>query len=272
MFETIRLVREQTNPYLSILGVVLTMYDKRRPEHRAFVVEMERECAAANVRLFSPVARRQSYLYLSTRGQDYKPVADAIARALIEHVNADRREGVLSAWGAPSRPGGVSPGRRRGDSLRRQVAEMPFNRPILINTESIDPNPGNPRKHFEETALNELAGNMKEIGQLHPCIVTLTEATIKLVAGERRWRAAVRAGLPQVCCIVRPGLSSLDRLRTAISRRRTEWLRLTLCRHWSRMPDCAPLEEHWGSPLVGSLGNSLYVVTRSCFLRLRLAK
>src|SRR5438067_9270815 len=58
--------------------------------------------------------------------------------------------------------------------VRRQVAEMPFNRPILIPTEAIDPNPDNPRKHFDEAGLNELASNIKEIGQLHPCIVTLS--------------------------------------------------------------------------------------------------
>ena len=95
MFETVRLVREQSNPYLTILGVVPTMYDKRWPEHRAFVSEMQTECAAARVRLFAPVARRQSYLYLSTRGQDYKPVANAIAAAVQEHVPSDRTARVM---------------------------------------------------------------------------------------------------------------------------------------------------------------------------------
>jgi hypothetical protein len=95
---------------------------------------------------------------------------------------------------------------------------MPFNRPVLIPTTSIEPNPDNPRKHFDEAALNELASNMKEIGQLHPCIVTvLREDQYQIVAGERRWRAAVRAGLSEVWCVVRPNLSTLDRLRTAIS-------------------------------------------------------
>jgi hypothetical protein len=49
---------------------------------------------------------------------------------------------------------------------------MPFNRPVLIPS-AIEPNPETPRKHFDEAALNELASNMKEIGQLHPCIVTV---------------------------------------------------------------------------------------------------
>jgi ParB family chromosome partitioning protein len=95
---------------------------------------------------------------------------------------------------------------------------MPFNRPVLIPTSAVEPNPENPRKHFDEAALNELASNMKEVGQLHPCIVTLLrEDQYQIVAGERRWRAAVRAAMPEVWCVVRPNLSTLDRLRTAIS-------------------------------------------------------
>jgi cellulose biosynthesis protein BcsQ len=90
MFETIRLVREQANPFLTIMGVIPTMYDRRWPEHRAFLEEMQHECDAAGVRLFTPVARRQSYLYLSTRGQDYKPVAEAIAGAVRDHKQAGR--------------------------------------------------------------------------------------------------------------------------------------------------------------------------------------
>ncbi len=115
-------------------------------------------------------------------------------------------------------PGAFRPVRGESGRVRRQVSEMPFNRPILIPTTSIEPNPDNPRKHFDEAALNELASNMKEIGQLHPCIVTvLRDDQYQIVAGERRWRAAVRAGLSQVWCVVRPNLSTLDRLRTAIS-------------------------------------------------------
>jgi len=85
MFQTIELVRDQANPMLQILGVIPTMFDRRWPEHRAFLEEMERECRQAGVRLFPPIARRQSYLYLSIRGQDYRPVADAVAQAVEDH-------------------------------------------------------------------------------------------------------------------------------------------------------------------------------------------
>jgi cellulose biosynthesis protein BcsQ len=97
MFDTIRLVREQANPFLTIMGVIPTMYDRRWPEHRAFLDEMQRECDQARVRLFAPVARRQSYLYLSTRGQDYKPVAEAIASAVRDHKQVRRQVGAANS-------------------------------------------------------------------------------------------------------------------------------------------------------------------------------
>ena len=95
--ETIKLVREQANPFLTIMGVIPTMYDRRWPEHRAFLDEMQRECNQAGVRLFAPVARRQSYLYLSTRGQDYKPVAEAVAGAIRDHNRVVGPVGAASA-------------------------------------------------------------------------------------------------------------------------------------------------------------------------------
>jgi cellulose biosynthesis protein BcsQ len=95
MFETIELVRQQGNPTLQIMGVVPTMFDKRWPEHHSFLEEMERECRAARVRLFPPVARRQSYLYLSMRGQDYRPVADAIGSAVEDHRRSRSLAGAL---------------------------------------------------------------------------------------------------------------------------------------------------------------------------------
>jgi cellulose biosynthesis protein BcsQ len=95
MFETIELVRQQGNPTLQVMGVVPTMFDKRWPEHHSFLEEMDRECRLAGIRLFPPVARRQSYLYLSTRGQDYRPVAEAVAGALQEHRRVSSLAGAL---------------------------------------------------------------------------------------------------------------------------------------------------------------------------------
>lgn len=66
----------------------------------------------------------------------------------------------------------------------------------------IDPNPSQPRSIFDETKLEELAQSIRANGILQPLLVRRAGARFELVAGERRWRAAVRAGLPDVPAVV----------------------------------------------------------------------
>ena len=85
MLDTIDAVRQariDPNVFLQILGVAPTMFDIRWPDHRAYLNQMREECAERHVRVFAPVPRRHSYLSLSTAGQDYKPVSDAIERLI----------------------------------------------------------------------------------------------------------------------------------------------------------------------------------------------
>jgi ParB family chromosome partitioning protein len=68
----------------------------------------------------------------------------------------------------------------------------------------IEPNPNQPRVHFDEEALSELAASIREIGVLQPILVrAVDEDRYQIVAGERRWRAARRAGLATVPAMVR---------------------------------------------------------------------
>ncbi|WP_026195687.1 ParB/RepB/Spo0J family partition protein [Verrucomicrobium sp. 3C] len=64
--------------------------------------------------------------------------------------------------------------------------------------------PYQPRKTFTEEALEELAGSIRERGILQPLIVRRAGEKYEIIAGERRWRAAMRAGLSEVPAIVRP--------------------------------------------------------------------
>jgi ParB family chromosome partitioning protein len=69
---------------------------------------------------------------------------------------------------------------------------------------SIVPNPHQPRVHFDEESLGELAASIREIGVLQPVLVrAAADGTYELIAGERRWRAARRAGLTVVPAIIR---------------------------------------------------------------------
>ncbi|MDR0979193.1 MAG: ParB/RepB/Spo0J family partition protein [Lachnospiraceae bacterium] len=67
----------------------------------------------------------------------------------------------------------------------------------------IEPNKEQPRKVFDEEALQELSNSIKEYGVIQPIIVIKKDNYYKIVAGERRWRAAKKAGLKEVPAIVR---------------------------------------------------------------------
>jgi ParB family transcriptional regulator, chromosome partitioning protein len=68
----------------------------------------------------------------------------------------------------------------------------------------IKANPDQPRRYFDAQALNELAASLKQFGVLQPLIVSpLPDSNYRIVAGERRWRAAQIAGLTEVPAIIR---------------------------------------------------------------------
>ena len=73
-----------------------------------------------------------------------------------------------------------------------------------ISISSIEANPFQPRKEFRESELQELAASIKQHGLLQPLLVSgLADGRYRLIAGERRWRAAKQAGLASVPVIVR---------------------------------------------------------------------
>src|SRR6478735_3953957 len=73
-----------------------------------------------------------------------------------------------------------------------------------LAVELVAPNPGQPRKRFDEEALQALAESVQERGVLQPVLVRpVAGGTYEIVAGERRWRAAQLAGLERIPAIVR---------------------------------------------------------------------
>src|SRR6185295_2686652 len=98
-----------------------------------------------------------------------------------------------------------------------------------VTLNQVVPSPFQPRKHFSEDQLTELVDSIKEVGIIQPLIVRKVGDKLELIAGERRWRAAQRAGLTEVPVIVR---SASDR----------EVLELALVENLQRA-DLNPLEE-----------------------------
>lgn len=82
-----------------------------------------------------------------------------------------------------------------------------------VPTNAIVPNRYQPREHFDEEALASLTASIRELGVLQPILVRRSaDGTYELIAGERRWRAAKRAGLPMIPAVVRdvPDVHSLE--------------------------------------------------------------
>ncbi|MGH6612963.1 ParB/RepB/Spo0J family partition protein [Sphingomonas sp.] len=80
---------------------------------------------------------------------------------------------------------------------------------------SLSPHPGQPRRHFEESALEELATSIAARGLIQPIVVRPHGKGYQIVAGERRWRAAQRARLHEVPVIVRD-FSDAETLEVAL--------------------------------------------------------
>ena len=68
---------------------------------------------------------------------------------------------------------------------------------------NVEPNKNQPRRKFDMEALEELSESIKIYGVIQPIIVTKKDGFYEIVAGERRWRAAKKAGLNEIPCIVR---------------------------------------------------------------------
>jgi len=75
--------------------------------------------------------------------------------------------------------------------------------PLQIDIDLIEPSPYQPRTRFREEALDELARSIQASGIIQPIVVRPVGNRYQLIAGERRWRAAQRAGLKKVSSIVR---------------------------------------------------------------------
>ena len=85
-----------------------------------------------------------------------------------------------------------------------------------LTLNKLKPNPYQPRRHFDDKALQELAASIKRYGVVQPVVVMPAEdGLFALIAGERRWRAAEIAGLKEVPAIVRSS-KKLEQLELAL--------------------------------------------------------
>ena len=94
----------------------------------------------------------------------------------------------------------------RGQHIKKEavkVEEENVSRETLIGINEIEPNRTQPRKVFDEDALQELADSIKQYGIIQPLVVQKKGELYEIIAGERRWRAARMAGLKKIPVIIR---------------------------------------------------------------------
>lgn len=86
---------------------------------------------------------------------------------------------------------------------------------LEIPVQGVSPNPKQPRTHFDEETIDSLAASIREVGILQPIVVRKVPGGYELIAGERRLRAARKAGLATIPAVVRDS-GDTDTLREAI--------------------------------------------------------
>src|SRR5262245_41333921 len=90
-----------------------------------------------------------------------------------------------------------------GGAVAVPAREPGLHGPREIDIDLVDPSPYQPRTRFREEALDELARSIQASGIIQPIVVRPIGNRFQLIAGERRWRAAQRAGLKKVSAIAR---------------------------------------------------------------------
>src|SRR5665213_772708 len=98
----------------------------------------------------------------------------------------------------------------------KSILLTPDDRVEKLPVDQLQPSPYQPRKHFDEQALQELAASIKRYGVVQPLVVTpVKNGKYTLIAGERRWRAAEIAGLKTVPALIRSS-EELEQLELAL--------------------------------------------------------
>jgi len=116
-----------------------------------------------------------------------------------------------------ARPSGL--GKGLGALIPTEVANDNTSALREVPIGSIRPNTYQPRSVFDEEAMSSLASSIKELGVLQPILVRTLEGqehNFELIAGERRWRAARRAGLQTIPVLVRSDVNDLTSLEQAL--------------------------------------------------------
>ena len=207
LLNTIRIIKQKLNPALEIEGFLLTMYDSRLRLANQIYDEVKRHfqelvfktVIQRNVKLSeAPSHGLPAILYdaESTGSKNHL----ALAKEIINKNKYDRK-----ALGRGLDNIGTGKGRGldalidTGDVQTEGTTNL-----SEIAIRLISPNPNQPRREFDEEAMNELANSIREVGIITPITLRqMPDGKYQIIAGERRWRASQLAGLTSIPAYIR---------------------------------------------------------------------
>ena len=92
---------------------------------------------------------------------------------------------------------------KKSTGKNKDTQEATENQILTLSIHDVEPNRNQPRKQFDEDAIEELADSIKQYGVIQPLIVQKKDKYYEIIAGERRWRACKKAGLKEVPVIIK---------------------------------------------------------------------
>ena len=185
LLKNVNLVKANLNPGLEVSAIILTMYDRRTKLAEQVASEVRAHFGAKVCRNIVPRTVR-----LSEAPSFGQPIIvfDPSSRGAIAYRELARRSGLGKGLGALIPTDVVV---ERGSDL----LEIPLT--------AVHASSRQPRQHFDEESLASLTASVRELGILQPVLVRRLGDSYQLIAGERRFRAAKRAGLASIPAIVR---------------------------------------------------------------------
>ena len=92
---------------------------------------------------------------------------------------------------------------KKSTGKNKDTQEAAENQILILSIHDVEPNRNQPRKQFDEDAIEELADSIKQYGVIQPLIVQKKDKYYEIIAGERRWRAAKMAGIKEIPVIIK---------------------------------------------------------------------
>ena len=137
-------------------------------------------------------------------GSEEKTDAADQSTSAVNRVSARKRSSSNQKSGRTVRKAAAKPsGKAKASAASKAEPESGKPGPVMIPISKVEPNRQQPRKNFDEDALQELADSIRQFGIIQPLIVQKKDDFYEIIAGERRWRAARIASLKEVPAIIR---------------------------------------------------------------------